>query len=291
MALFQPADFFYIQYTRPPVVFRDIEPWSKNVYMNDQNIHDSGVQKSTKQNILYLVDYKKDIPENKNLLNDICKKYRTFFSINDNPGNILKSYTTNSYIMHGVSFIHLVDRIWLRINNIEDNEKRNELFKRFKEEVHEGNGHCLNGMMVRLVNIFIGFDENIVVRLNPNQVLSARIPATLERQRKLMNLIEGNESTTFWLAVYKETVKDLEELDVEKDNHVVWLLPLVEPILDDIFIKNGWDKCPVSKRPPLILLKNHTEGTKSISMYIDDTGLDSSYGWMGTYIGSKWNRS
>ena len=290
-----PVDF----YTKP--IVRRPNPWEqappeeeeekpKNIYVNDHNVHDSGVQKSTKQNILYLVDYKPTVVRKKDLWSAINAAYKTSWfqwNTSDLPGTILQEYAKTPYIMHGVEFVHLVDRIWLRIQDTEDKETKKELQKRFQEEVQEGRSHCLNGMMVRLVNVFLGFDPNIVVKLNANQVLSARIPATQERYRKEMKEKEGEESIAFWLACYKETVKDLKELEVPDDQHEPWLSPLVEPILDDLFLKNGWDSCERQKRPPL--LQTTQDQRKSVGMYLTEIGLET-YPWEIEYINSKWKR-
>lgn len=269
----------------------DEEPRPKNIYENDHNIHDSGVQKSTKANILYLVDYKKHIPQDKDLWNTINKVYQSMYDVifsNPNlPGNILKDYAKTPYIMHGVQFVNLVDRIWLRIKDTTDKEIKKELYKRFSEEVKEGNGHCLNGMMVRLVNVFLGFDPNIVVTLNSNQILGARIPAILERLRREMNEEEGKESISYWLKCYKDIVKDLIELEVEYDVHNTWLSPIAEPILDFIFLKYNWNNCSKDQRPPLISLKN--DPRKSLKDYLKDENLEG-YPWETEYINEKWKK-
>lgn len=296
------------------------EPAPATVYLNDHNIHDSGVQKSTKANILYIVNYKPDVPACKSLWDDIDKAYgvtaasaasnwmRNFVSRivsaadtdarPTTPGSILKSYAQNPYIMHGVTFEKLVDRIWLRIKDTADEETRTELMRRFREEVEEGNGHCTNGMMVRLVNVFLGFDEHIVVKLNPNQVLGARIPATMERLRKSMNLEGGAETNEYWLACYNETIKDLEELDVGKvirdgdeivdtSQYETWLLPLVEQVLDKIFTENGWHLLSKSQRLPLRPVVGAESGQQTVSEFLMKAGLHA-YEWELNYIADKW---
>jgi hypothetical protein len=206
---------------------------------------------------LYLVNYRPEVPEDANLWSTINKAYSTrigrlFAGTSNLPGSILSIYGTNPYIMHGVTFTRLVDRVWLRIADITDAEKKKELLQRFKEEVDDGKTHCTNGMMVRMSNVFLGFDDNIVIKLNPNQILGARIPATQERLRKSMDETAGSESTAFWLAVYNETIKDLEELEVDDSEWDVWLTPLAEPVLDELFTK-------LDKKPYGDEYKDHLE--------------------------------
>ena len=236
----------------------------KNVYKNDHNVHDSGVQNSTKASIEYLVSYKPDAKNNPNIYKEIDNYYIILKHINcflppsisgDPIGSHLKVYGLNPYSMHGVTFETLVNKVWMRIMDTSDAEKRKELLRRLREEVLDGNAHCTNGMMVRLTNVFIGFDDNVQMKLNPNQVLQARIPATIAKLRKEMEQEEGNETTHFWGAVYKETCKDLKDLEVgmtvqESQNGgdpIVrwdyaqwqpWLESLAEPLLEEIWETN-----------------------------------------------------
>lgn len=240
-------------------------PVEKNVYKNAHNVHDTGVQKSTKSSIEYLVNYKPELPNNPNIYKEIDNHYLLVKQANcflppvmngDPIGSHLAVYAKNPYSMHGVTFETLVNKVWLRIMDTTDAEKRKELLRRLKEEVLEGNQHCTNGMMVRLTNVFIGFDDNVQMKLNPNQVLQARIPATIAKFRKEMEQEEGKENVSFWLAVYKETCKDLKELEVgmkiekgpngedvdvwDYEQWQPWLESLAEPALEEIWEKNNF---------------------------------------------------
>ena len=254
-------------------------PPAPTVYVNGQNVHDSGIQDSTKKNILYLVDYRPEVPENPGLWDIINAAYApqsvksstccgTSSVVTPSPyafelpGSILANFGKNPYIMHGVTFTRLVDRIWLRITDVTDAERKQELMRRFREETEEGKEHCTNGMMVRMSNVFLGFDEKVAVKLNANQVLSARIPATQDRLRKSMGAEagpEGREVPAFWVAVYKETIKDLEELEQKEEDWAQWLQPIAEIVLDDLFEKQGWKGLPKSSRPSS--LQEHIQST------------------------------
>lgn len=272
-----------------------------NVYVNSHNVHDSGVQGSTKANIAYLVNYRKEVPLNPKLFDEINVVYSAnksslgkmtgFFTHNtDLPGNILRIQAQTPYIMHGVTFKELVDRIWLRIQDTADAETKMELQKRFAEEVKEGSAHCLNGMMVRLANVFLGFDPNIQVKLNPNQILQARVPATMERIKKEMGLKDGvEEPLEFWLRCYKATITDLEDLEVGSEEIEVeefdeasgkfekvkktivryetwepWITPLADPILDNIFESRGLKSMSKDELPPARLSAEQIERNKEL---------------------------
>jgi hypothetical protein len=274
-----------------------------NVYVNSHNVHDSGIQGSTKANIAYLVNYRKEVPLNPKLFDEINAVYKSkqsllgnlgafFVSANysDLPGNILFVQSQTPYIMHGVTFMELVDRIWLRIQDTADAETKMELQKRFAEEVKEGQAHCMNGMMVRLVNVFLGFDPNVQVKLNPNQILQARIPATMERIKKEMDLKDGvEEPLEFWVRCYKATITDLEDLEVGSEEIEVdefdeasgkfekvkkttvryetwepWVTPLADPILDSIFESHGWASMAKDELPPSRLSAEQIKSNKEL---------------------------
>lgn len=295
-----PVDFYTPRPVRPTrnPVFEDEPPRPATVYQDQHNVHDSGLQKSTKANIQYLVNYKPDVPENRDLWNTIDRAYadgswrlmhklkRLVSASAELPGAILKSYAQNPYIMHGVMFQTFVDRIWLRISDESDAEKKKELVRRFKEEVDEGNGHCTNGMMSRLANVFIGFDENVTLKLNFNQLISARISASQNRFRKTMNAIEGSEPTAFWVAVYKETVKDLVEFEAEDEQYVAWLPPIAEIVLDDLFQSRNGVLPSLRHPPPKTEETDETEPPETVYGIVRDAGLNG-YEWELAYICSK----
>jgi len=306
-----PVSFFWKPPVVPRVVFGlgaggadgvAIAEKPTNVYVNSHNVHDSGIQGSTKANIAYLVNYRKEVPLNPKLFDEINAVYKSKGSAlsklvgwggigsADLPGTILQVQAQTPYIMHGVTFMELVDRIWLRIQDTADAETKMELQKRFAEEVKEGRAHCMNGMMVRLVNVFLGFDPNIQVKLNPNQILQARIPATMERIKKEMGLKDGvEEPLEFWVRCYKATITDLEDLEVGNEEIKVeefneasgkfeevkkttvryeawepWVTPLADPILDSIFESHGWASTAKDELPPSRLSAEQIKSNKEL---------------------------
>lgn len=203
-------------------------PAPKNVYENEQNIHDTGVQTSTMHNVQYLRLYRPDVPvkPEEELWAELDARFAQ-----QALGSILQEFATTPYSMHGVSLHLLADRVWLRIQSIEDAEVRKEAEQRFCEEVLDGEFRCLNGMVVRIINSLIGFDETIQISLTPNQILSARIPATLQRLRGVYGVAEGSETAAYWVACYKETVSDVLDVELARNEWIEWLQPIAEPTL------------------------------------------------------------
>ena len=241
-----------------------------NPYKNDHNVHDSGIQDSTKANLTYLANYKPDVPPNKRLIEDIkahlnsktsklskmipafCHSIAADMGLtsldiakaNGFSGPVvakvveeLRIRLAQPYVMHGVMPAEIVDRLWLRIMDFEG-ETRNELVKRFCDEIIDAAAHCTNGFMVRMANVLIGYDENCVMKMRPTQIMQARVPATMARLRKKMvaeGAAEGTtEPWTFWRDCIVQTWEDMEEIDMEHKERGSWLTDLVYPLLPDL---------------------------------------------------------
>lgn len=265
----------------------------ETVYENTQSVHVTGVQTSVRKNVDWIASYLPDVPVDANntfLEIDVAfsaakaKKvswFKRLFSsaVKTPPGSVLRKYCENPYVMHGVTLEKLADRLWLRIMDVGNEERRAELQQRLFEEVEDGNGKCTNGMMSRLSNVFVGFDDMCQMNLSANEILGARIPATMGRLRKEMNIKEGHENGAFFLAMYKETVKDLMEVGADQDQWRPWLEPMATPVLDDLWdAKAEWRGMTFRDRP------SDDAVTATIT---EQAGLNG-YGWEVAYITDKW---
>jgi hypothetical protein len=216
-----------------------------NPYTNDHNVHDSGIQDSTRANLKYIATYKPDVPPLADVAAAIYKELNK-----DTPWIMRiwplsgKSLATNimkeirlrceqPYVMHGYMPAEIVDRLWVRILDFEG-ETRKEVLQRFVDEILEAEGHCTNGFMVRLANVLIGYDENVVMKMRPTQILQARIPATMERVRKTMGVAAGAEPPEFWTKVIRQTWEDMEEIDMVASERGSWITGLMDGILDTL---------------------------------------------------------
>jgi hypothetical protein len=237
-----------------------LEAREVNPYKNDQSVHDSGIQDSTKANLAYLASYKPDVPPNKRLIEDIkthlngkISTLSRFIPVschslaaditkaNGFSGAVvakvveeLRIRLAQPYVMHGVMPAEIVDRLWLRIMDFKG-ETRDELVRRFCDEIIDAARHCTNGFMVRMANVLIGYDENCVMKMRPTQILQARVPATMARLRKKLELAEGApEPWTFWRDCVVQTWGDMEEIDMEHKDRGSWLTDLVYPLLPEL---------------------------------------------------------
>lgn len=223
-----------------------------NPYENAHNVHDSGIQDSTKANLTYIANYKSDVPPIPNILNAIqstlekeernkgtwaCNFMSALRGIVGKEHPVvseLRIRIAQPYVMHGVMPAEIVDRLWLRIMDF-PKETRDDVLKRFCDEVLDAAAHCTNGFMVRMANVLIGYDENCVMRMRPTQILQARVPATMERLRKKLALKEGDvEPWTFWRDCVVQTWEDMEEIEMEHGERGAWLGDLIAPLLPEL---------------------------------------------------------
>lgn len=61
----------------------------------------------------------------------------------------------------GITFPVLSSWVWQRVIKTDNEERRNELVKRFVEEMAESKGLCLQGNLTRLINVFSGLDAEV----------------------------------------------------------------------------------------------------------------------------------
>jgi hypothetical protein len=224
-----------------------------NAYQNHQNVHDSGIQASTRNNLNYIANYKLDVPPETNLLAAIAvalpppQSPRSLFGAvlsairggqrAEHPVIIsLRERLQIPYSMHGHTVTEIVDRLWLRISDF-PLPTRTEVVQRFCDEVMDADKHCTNGFMVRMANVLIGFDENCVMQLRPSQIIQARISATMKRLRTTVGITTGEEPWTYWRDCVVQTWVDMEEVEMVDAERITWLTPLIDPMLPDLCIE------------------------------------------------------
>lgn len=262
------------QRPQPRLQFQDhdAEPGipAVNIAENTQNVHENGIQESTRKNILYLIQYKlkrlKPLQPSQNIIwqkycdwlktletssnptsminifvgKGIYKKFTKNptaqavfeFITNSTVGEKLTRFLANPYSIFGTTFLEIVIRVIEKILDLnpdgEEGEKRKELFKRLTEEVNEGFDKCTNGMIVRLTNVFVGFDENIEMKATPETILGSRIPIILEKIRKEGGWEENNEPSEYWKKVIEEVISTFRETELESYKWNNWISDFVE---------------------------------------------------------------
>jgi hypothetical protein len=153
----------------------DVSVKHKNIYNNKQNIHSINIDKSIKPFFEKLInmDFGERLPVNiddekiHELIEEILKMCKDTIEKHNMKLELVKiERTIQRFILDNtvytdklVSLLHLLFRSYLYI--MITNEGNEELLKRFTEELYEMADTCSTGHLVRLANIFSGYDVNM----------------------------------------------------------------------------------------------------------------------------------
>ncbi len=206
---------------------------NKNIYNNKQNIHSINIDKSVKPFLEKLInmDFGEHIPSNMDedktheLIETILTKCKTVVEENNLDIDIDKiQRTIQRFILDNtvytdklVSLLQLLFRCYFYI--IVTNNEDKELLKRFVEELHEMADTCTTGHLVRLVNIFSGFDGAITIDIEDElkgcifQRLTNIINSKTEDEQD--KIYEDTRSEDFMKILSKDLVGLFNELEKE----------------------------------------------------------------------------
>lgn len=174
----------------------------ENAYGDQQIVHNSSIQKSL-------------LVSCNNLFRDTFPAVAFTTTGNEMIDNILKSDFRN-LDRHSVlekTFKDIFDKVWNRIQAVEDEEKKGELVQRLIEEVGEGAGKCFTGKVTRIVNALVGFFSDIQLQVSDAEQIVAKIQASIKRNGGLKR---------------REIEAELEEISVEPKRIKEWIAAFEE---------------------------------------------------------------
>lgn len=92
----------------------------------------------------------------------------------------------------------------------------------------------MNGFITRMANVLIGFDDRIVMKMRPSELIQARIPAAMARLRTSMNVTEGDEPFEFWSALAEAAWTEMDDVELPLKERDVWLQTVLDPALEQL---------------------------------------------------------
>ena len=142
----------------------------KELVQDEENVHTPEVQVGMNLVIRKLEEWARrhNIQKSKDLAMEVLQA-------TDNPTPVQSraiEHLMNCYNigdttrMFGTTYPHLASWVWARIH--QDHEHRETLIQRFYEEVSESAGECLNGNMMRLMNVFAALDPDLSYQSSPS---------------------------------------------------------------------------------------------------------------------------
>lgn len=179
---------------------------SNTIFENKENAHIF----STNENIDKFIKFLSNISINKVEENELFLKYSEKYNISKNIEIALSRIYVDQATYKGYSLI----TIFLKIcKNIEQHNHREELEKRVIEELEEMSGTCSSGHIIRLANIFNGFD--IELNINIQEEFKYKF------KHILMKEIENNENCEE-LVIDIENMKIFLMKNMDKIFNILW---------------------------------------------------------------------
>lgn len=189
-----------------------VDARQRTVYTNAQNAHDIQVKEAVEA-------LTAEPLEDDTSLDDVF----TFLQPHERALESFQRIVLDTATYSGYSLTDLFRYVY---RHIVDSPHRVELEKRLVEELTEMNGWCSTGHLVRLLNIFQGFDDQIKVTIDPRKELRAAVFARLqyamrkqcsaELQQELMLAFCSTDKTL--LEEFVEVYGPYEELKREYDH-------------------------------------------------------------------------
>jgi hypothetical protein len=139
----------------------------KDIIKDKQNVHDTGINESVKQNVLKLFNLYKDIILERNESHEIEKiqeeliRRKTWNSANFKSLEYIKKNISTFGI--DITLKQLLICVWFHITKKLQDHKE-ELLDILNEELKEMSGTCSTGHMSRLINVLQGFDSSLEIQ-------------------------------------------------------------------------------------------------------------------------------
>jgi hypothetical protein len=147
---------------------------NNGIYQDSQNVHSSSIQKSLQKSIFNLLNDPNDITDEQ--LKVLIVETN---EINDQTKSILFEYMAigDEHSTIGITFTDLLKKVILRI------DKNPDLYQRLNEEMMDSECKCFTGRLTRLVNVLVGFCEDIRIEIGCAEQISNVISLVRERHQ------------------------------------------------------------------------------------------------------------
>ncbi len=148
----------------------------RDFYEDNQNVHDTTVQESMKNSIFTLLNDRNEMDEEelkKNILENEV--------IHISTKNALIEYMENkeTHSILNITFCDLLKKVIPRIESHPTSKL--ELYQRLNEEMDDAECMCFTGRLTRLVNVLVGFYDDMKIEISANTQISVIISLVKKR--------------------------------------------------------------------------------------------------------------
>jgi len=160
--------------------FQTHTPVDMRKIANDkQNIHTMVINKQTNDMLVLLQNV--PIPKAQKTMSEIVSAWEIPYEIECD----MRLWANKPTIVQENDFLYrnTLRAVWAKIQLYED-ETRKELVRRLSEECAESLGMCAQGHISRLVNIFVGFDDQFVSKESFQDKMSAIARSAIDQKAK-----------------------------------------------------------------------------------------------------------
>ena len=213
LQLFHLTNLIEFHYIGNPLGYipENIERWlnrfyfrltkNNNIYNDHQNIHNTNIQKSFRNSLSNIIKdllniefIKEDLINNK-ILNQQSK--REIF-------NYFEDNTLHSIYL--ISYQELFQYVYSRIYK---HQNKNDILQILNQEIKDGLCMCFTGRLTRLLNVLVGYYDDIEIQISDNEQIT-NIILNLRKKYK------GNELKEF-------IIKELTDRDYNNDIINEWI--------------------------------------------------------------------
>lgn len=173
---------------------------AKTVYADQQNAHNNDYIELAKLYGNKLIDMYKNSPvetkkddyemvplDDSDLYDTIQTLYDAGFDA-DEFRDVFERIEIDNTRFNGYTISELLVAV---VKHIKNNQYSDTLFQRLKEEMREMDGYCSSGYIVRLINVFQGFDEELSLKLSFEKQLFAVITNMIAKSEMSDDVIAG----------------------------------------------------------------------------------------------------
>jgi hypothetical protein len=134
---------------------------TKNVYTNNQNVHDHNIESSTNASIIKFISGHK--VSNINVFSLIDN-----FNINAKTKNLLNSYCNSDYV-HSNLKLKFSEVALPVLDYINGHDSKTDLLKILDDEIIASENKCFQGRLSRLINVINGYCPDVNINISPNE--------------------------------------------------------------------------------------------------------------------------
>jgi hypothetical protein len=169
-----------------------------NVFEDTQNVHASSIQKSF-------------LTSCQNLFADRIPDHIFTTTGNVDLDTIIYKFFENqeTHIILFVTFKDVFQKVWNRIASQSDPQVQRELKNRLEQEMLDAQSKCFMGQVTRLINVLVGFYDDISLNIGESDQIFAKVQANKNRNNGTVNI--------------QELVTDLKEIKVSQDKINEWV--------------------------------------------------------------------